>query len=119
MAAGEEVMADEDKNPQRREQGPWRQRLGRWSTGATTGADGAAGQQGAGSFVGAALSSSKSKKPDMMQKYCWTRCTVDWCAGGVRRAVVWNRAAMPNSPGLRGYSASGQDGQEPVRNSWR
>ena len=52
MAAGEEVMTVEDVNPQRREQGLRRQRLGRWSTGAPTDADVAAGRQGAGSSVG-------------------------------------------------------------------
>ena len=34
MAEEDEVIAVEDQNPQRREQGPRRQRLGRWSTGA-------------------------------------------------------------------------------------
>ena len=48
MAAGDEVMTVEDIDPQRREQGPRRQRLGRWGSGAPTDADVAAGQQGAG-----------------------------------------------------------------------
>ena len=52
MAAGDEVTTGEDMNPQRREQGPRRQRLGRWSTGPPMDADVAAGQQGAGSSVG-------------------------------------------------------------------
>ena len=52
MAAGDNVMTVEDRNPQRREQGPWRQRLGRWSTGAPTDVDVAAGQQAAVSSVG-------------------------------------------------------------------
>ena len=52
MAAGDEVITVEDMNPQRREQGPRRQRLGRWSTGAVTDANVAAGQQGARSSVG-------------------------------------------------------------------
>ena len=96
MAAGDVVMADTDKNPQRRERGPRQQRLGRRSTGAPTGADRAAGQRDAGSTVGAAYSAAKSEKPDMMPKY---RCTgvLYWCAGGVRRAVVRNRAAMPDA----------------------
>ena len=45
-------MTIEDMNPKRRKQGPRRQRLGRWSTGALTDADVAAGQQGAGSSIG-------------------------------------------------------------------
>ena len=44
MAAGDVVMADTDKNAQRRQRDPQRQRLGRRSAGAPTGADGAAGQ---------------------------------------------------------------------------
>ena len=61
MAAGDEAMAVEDMNPQRREQGPRRQRLRRWSTGAPMDADGTAGQQGARSWA-------QSKKPDLRQK---------------------------------------------------
>ena len=72
MAAGDEVMADDNKNPPRRKQGPLRQPLRRWSTGAPTGADRAGGQQGAGSSVGATRNSAQSEKPDMMQKYWWT-----------------------------------------------
>ena len=72
MAAGDGVMADEDMNPQRREQGLRPKRLEQWSTGAPTGVDAAAGQQGAGSFVGAARSLVQSEKPDLMQKYWWT-----------------------------------------------
>ena len=87
MAAGDEVMADEDKNPQRREQGPRRQLLGRLSTGAPTGADGTAGQQGSGSSVGAARSSAQSEKPDMMQKYWWTG--VLWTAVVVEYSDPW------------------------------
>ena len=41
-------MTVEYMDPQRREQGPGRQPLGRWGTGAPTDADVAAGQQGAG-----------------------------------------------------------------------
>ena len=72
MAAGDEVMTDADNNPQRREMGQRRQRLGWWSTGAPTGASGAAGQQDAGSSLGAARSSAEVEKPDLMPKYWWT-----------------------------------------------
>ena len=112
MAAGHEVMADEDTNPPRREQGPQRRRLGRWSTGAPTGADGAARQQGAGSSVGAARSSAQSEKPDMMQTYwgagvLWTgvlveyserwygtgqRCQMRWTGGDTQRGVGTDRS---------------------------
>ena len=78
MAARDEVMAETDKNTQRRELGPRRQRLGRQSTGAPTGCDGAAGQQDAGSSVGATCSSAQSEKPDMMPKYCWTGVLECW-----------------------------------------
>ena len=96
IAAGNVVMADTDKNPQRRRRGPRQQRLERRSTGARTGADGAARQRHAGSAVGAAYSAAQSEKPDMMPKY---RCTgiVYWCAGGVRRAVVRKWAVMPDA----------------------
>ena len=107
MAAGDEVMADTDKNTKRRELGPRRQRPGRRSTRAPTGANGAARQQDAGSFVGAACSSAQSEKPDMMAKYwstgvleCWwstassgketgsdTRCA----RGDTQRGVVTDR----------------------------
>ena len=66
MAAGDVVMADTVNNPQRRELGPRRQRLGRRSTGAPTRADGAGGQWGAGSTVGAAYGAAQGKKPDMI-----------------------------------------------------
>ena len=119
MAAGYEVMADEDKNPQRREQGPRRQRLGRWSTGAPTDADGAAGQQGAGSSVGAARSTAQSEKPDMMQKYWWTsvlwagvlveygerwygtaqRCQMRWAGGDTQPGVETDRSLSRTSGG--------------------
>ena len=69
MAARDVVMADTDENPQRREPGPRPQRLGRRSTGAPMGADGAAGKRDAGSTVGAAYSAAQSEKPDMMPKY--------------------------------------------------
>ena len=48
VAARDEGMTVEDMDPKRRDQGPWRQQLGRWGTGAPTDADVAAGQQGAG-----------------------------------------------------------------------
>ena len=44
---------------------------------------------------------------------------MDWCAGGVRRAVVWNQAAMPDALDRRAYSAWGRDGQEPVEKTRR
>ena len=78
MAAGDEVMADTDKNTQRRELGPRQQRGGRRSAGAPTGADGAAGQQDAGSSVGAACSSAENEKPDMREKYWWTGVLECW-----------------------------------------
>ena len=104
MAAGDVVMVDTDKNPQWRELGPWRQRLERRSTGAPTGADRAAGQRDAGSTVGTAYSAAQSEKPDMMPKYRWTGVLYS-CAGGVRRAVVRNRAAMPEA--LAGILSAG------------
>ena len=48
VAAWDEVMTIEDMEPQRREQGPRRQGLGRWGTGALTDADDTAVQQGEG-----------------------------------------------------------------------
>ena len=100
MTAGDVVMADTDKNPQRREMGPRRQRPGRRSTGAPTGADGAARQQDAGSTVGAACSAAQSEKTDMVPEYRRTG-VLYWCAGGLRRAVVRNQAAMPDAlPGI-------------------
>ena len=41
-----------EHEPKRRKQSPRQQQLGRWSTGAPTDADVAAGQQGAGSSLG-------------------------------------------------------------------
>ena len=119
MAAREDVMADEDKKPDRREQATRRQRLGRWCTGALTGADGAAGQQGAGSFVGAHRSSAQSEKPDMMQKYWWTGvlwtgvlveygerwygtrqpCQMRWPSRHTQRGVVTDRSRSRTSGG--------------------
>ena len=95
-AAGDVVMADTDKNSQRRELGPRRQRLERRSTGAPTGADGAAGQRDVGSTMGRAHSAAQSEKHDMMPKYRWTG-VLYWCTGRVRRAVVRNRALMPEA----------------------
>ena len=85
MAAGDEVMADEDKNPQRRGQGP---RLGRCNTGAQTDADRAAGQQGAGISVGAARGLAQSEKPDTMQKYYWA--AVLWTGVLVEYSERWS-----------------------------
>ena len=93
MGAGEVGMADIDKNPQRRELGPRRQRLERRSTGAPTGADRAAGGQDAGTTVCTTYRAAQSEKPDMMPKYRWTG-VLYWSAGGVRQAVVRNRAAI-------------------------
>ena len=80
------VIADKEENPVQREVGPRRQRMVRQSTGAPTGADGAAGQRDAGGTVGTAYSASQSEKPDMLPKYSWNG-VLYWCAGGVRRAV--------------------------------
>ena len=96
VAAGYVVMADKDKNPKRRELGPQRQQLGRRGTGAPTGVDGAAGQQDAGSTVGTAYGAAQSEKPHMMPKYRRTG-VLYWGARGVWRAVVRNRAAMPEA----------------------
>ena len=96
MAAGDVVIADTDKNPQHRELGPRRQRMERQSTGALTGADGAARQRDAGSTVGTANSAAQSEKPDMMLKYRWN-AVLYLCAGGVRQAAVRNRAALPGA----------------------
>ena len=87
-------MAEKDENPKRRERGPRRQRIELPSTGAQTGADGAAGQQDAGSTVGTAYSAAQSEKPDMMRKYR-SSGVLFWCAGGEGRAVVKNWAALP------------------------
>ena len=66
------------------------------STGAPTGADGAAGQRDAGSDVRTANSAAQNEKPDMMLKYRWNG-VLYWCAGGVRRAAVQSRAALPGA----------------------
>ena len=89
-------MADTDESPQRRELGPRQQWMERRSTGAPTGADGAAVQRHAGRTVGTANSAAQSEKPDMMPKYRWNG-VLYWCAGGVRREVVRNRAALPEA----------------------
>ena len=89
-------MADTDENPQRRELGPRWQRMERRSMGAPMGADGAAGQRDAGSTVGTAYNAAQSEKPDMIPKYRWNGVPY-WCAGGVWRAVVRNRAATPEA----------------------
>ena len=78
------------------ELGPQRKRMERQGTGAPTGADGGAGQGEAGSTVSTANSAVQSKKPDMMPKYR-SNGVLYWCAGGVRRAVVRNRAALPEA----------------------
>ena len=80
-------MADTGENPQRREQGPRRKRMVRRSTGAQTGADGAAGRRDAGRDVGTAKGAAQNEKPDMMLKYRWNG-VLYWCAGGVLRAAV-------------------------------
>ena len=73
------------------------------------GEDSPAGQQDAGSQVGAAYSLAQSGKPDMMPKYWWTG-VLYWCAGGVRQRCRMRR---------RGYSAWGRDGQVPFADSQR
>ena len=62
-------MADTGENPQQREQGPRREQMERRSTGAQTGADGAAGQRDAGRDVRTANSVGQSDKTNMMLKY--------------------------------------------------
>ena len=119
MEAGYEGMADEDKNPQKREQGPRRQRLGRCSTGAPTGADRAGGRRGAGSSVCAARSSAHSEKSDMMQKYLCTgvlltcvlveygerwygtrqQYQMRWARGDTQRGVETDRSRSKTSGG--------------------
>ena len=96
MAAGDVVMMETDENPQRRELVSRRQQMERRITGAPTGGDRAAGQQDAGSIVGTAYSAAKRRKTDMMPKYRWNR-VLYWCAGGVRRVIVRNRAAVPEA----------------------
>ena len=97
-------MADTDENPQRRELGPWRKQMQRRSTGAPTGADGAARQRDTGSNVGTASSAAQNEKPDMMLKYRWNG-VMYWCALGVRRAAVRSRAAF--SEALAGILSMG------------
>ena len=80
-----------DENPQRREQGPRQERMERRSTGAQTGADGAAGQLDAGRHVGTA-NSLRPNEPDMMVKYRWSG-VLYWSAGGVGGAAVRSLAA--------------------------
>ena len=89
-------MADTDENPKRGEVGQRRQQIERRSTGAPTGADRAAGQQDTGSTEGTANGAAQSEKPDMMPKYRLNGILY-WCAGGVRRAVVRNWAALPEA----------------------
>ena len=98
------VIADTDQNPQGRELGPRRKRMEWRSTGATTAADGAAGQRDTGSNVGTANSAAQNEKPDMMLKYRWNG-VLYWCAGGVRRAAVRSRAALPGA--LAGIQSMG------------
>ena len=90
-------MADTGENPQRRKQGPRQERRERQSTGAQTGADGAAGQRDAGRDVGTTNSVGQNEKPDMMLKYRWNG-VLYWSAGGVRRAAARSRAALPGAP---------------------
>ena len=104
MAAGDEVMADEDKNPKRREQGPRRQRMGRWSADGCGWGGRAAGRT---KFRGCCTKLGPEREAGHDAEVLMDWCTVDWCAGGVRRAVVWNRAAMRDALGRRGYSAWG------------
>ena len=92
------------REPQRRELGPRRQLRERRSTGALTGADGAAGQRDAGRTVGTANSAAQSEKPDIMLKYRWNG-VLYWCAGGVSQAAVRNRAALPGA--LAGIHSAG------------
>ena len=73
-------MADTDENPQRREQGPRREQMERRSTGAQTGADGAAGQRDAGRDVGTANSVGQNETTNMMLKYRWNGVQY-WSAG--------------------------------------
>ena len=89
-------MADADENPQRRELGPRPQRMEQRGKGVPTGADRAAWQQDACSTMGTTNSAAQSEKPDMMPKYRWNG-VLYWCAGGVRRALVRNRAALPEA----------------------
>ena len=88
-------MADTNENPRRRTQGPRRGRMERRSTGAQKGADGAPGQRDAGSVVGTTSSVGQNEKPDKMLKWNGVLCR---SAGGVRRAAVRSRAALPGAP---------------------
>ena len=90
-------MADTGENPQRREQGPRRERMERRSIGAQMGVDRAAGQRDAGCDVGTANSVGQNEEPDMMLKYSWNG-VLYWSAGGVRRAAARSRAALPGAP---------------------
>ena len=83
------MKADTDENPKRRAQGPRRGQMERRNTGAQTGADGAPGQRDAGRVMGTASSVGQNEKPDKM---------LYWSAGGVRRAAVRSRAALPGAP---------------------
>ena len=94
---GDVGMADKGEDPQRREQGPRREQMERRSTGAHTGADGAAGQRDAGRDVGTASSVGQNEKANMMLKYRWNGVQY-WSAGGVRRAAARSRAALPGTP---------------------
>ena len=93
---GDVVKAGTGENPHQREQGPQRKRMERRSTAAQTGADRAAGQRDAGPEVGAAKSAAQNENSDMMLKYRWNG-VLCWCAGGVRRAAVRSRAALPGA----------------------
>ena len=101
---GDVRKADTDENPQRRELNARQKRIEWRSTGALTGADGAAGQRDAGSTVGTTNSAAKNEKPDMMLRYS-TNGVLYWCAGGVHRAAVRSRAALPEA--LAGILSAG------------
>ena len=90
-------MADTGENAQQREQGPRREQLERRSTGAQTGANGAARQQDAGRDVGTANSVGRNEKTNMMLKYRWNGVQY-WSADGVRLAAARSRAALPGAP---------------------
>ena len=90
-------MADTGENPKRREQGPRRDQMEGRSTGAPTGADGAAGQQDPGRDVGTANRVGQNEKTNMMLKYRWNGVQY-WSAGGVQRAAARSRAALPRAP---------------------
>ena len=69
----------------------------RRSTGAQTGADGAAGQRDAGRDVGTANSVGQNEKTNMMLKYRWNGVQ-HWSAVGVRRAAALSQAALLGAP---------------------